>query len=358
MPFPSVPVPLSQFIPNKLSVIARFKMADNFRRSLVAPAQLLWLVLAWTLLPGSAWTWTGLVLLMFIFPAYAVFSSTLLQLYHQLMSQSHPVNLRMLASTTGEEVRIKVAQFVLNLSFLVEQAWDAVDAIGRTLYRQWWTHRNMLEWTTSAQVEQLMKSGQPRPKLSQRGPLFAMAVTVLIIVLHPFALPVALPFLLAWGVSPWTKVYLSGHSSTTPSLTGEQRATFRAYARRTWHFFEHFVTEEDHWLAPDNYQEDPNPVVAHRTSPTNIGLQMLATLSASDMSFIGHWQCLEMMERLFNTLSQLDRFNGHFFNCHDALPQHHINHSHSPLTDTLLNSLSSPLPLSFSPSVAVCCGVL
>ena len=147
----------------------------------------------------------------------------------------------------------------------MEQAFDSVDAITRTLYRQWWSHRHLLEWTTSAQVELQMKNGQPRPKLSQLGPVFAMGVALAIVVLHPSALPVALPFLLSWALSPWTKVYLSGHSSTTPSLSEEQRATFRAYARRTWHFFETFVTKEDHWLAPDNYQE-VHPLQHHRST--------------------------------------------------------------------------------------------
>ena len=257
----------AQYIPNRLSAISVWKCVDNLRRSLVPPAQLLWLALAWTLLPGSALHWTALVLMMFTFPAYALTSSTLLQLYHQLTAQSHPANFRLMASKTWEEVQIKVAQFALNISFLVEQSLDAVDAIARTLYRQWWSHRLMLEWTTSAQVEQLMRNGQPRPKLTQQGPLFALAVALLILLLHPSAMLVSSPFLFAWALSPWTKVYLSGRSSTSPSLTSEQRATFRTYARRTWHFFETFVTEQDHWLAPDNFQVTPH---THTHSPSAV----------------------------------------------------------------------------------------
>ena len=322
------------------------------RRSLVAPAQLLWLALSWTVLPGSALRWTLLVLTMFVFPAYALASSTLLQLMHALTRQTHAINLRMLAAKTGEEVRIKAAQFVVHLSFLVDQALDAVDAVGRTLYRQWISHRHMLEWTTSAQVESLMRNGQPRPKLSQPGPVFAIALSLLIVALHPSALPVALPFLAAWAVSPWTKVYLSGRTASTPSLTAEQRTTFRAYARRTWHFFETFVTEQDHWLAPDNYQEDPNPVVAHRTSPTNVGLQLLAALSAADLAFIGQWQCVELLERIVDTLAHLDRFNGHFFNWSVPNPPHPPPHH----ARTQCSARSSPRELTVRVSMrSRCC---
>ena len=295
-----------------------WKMADNLRRSLVAPAQLAWLALSWTVLPGDPFLWTGLILTMFVFPAYALWSSTMLQLWHQATQQSHPINVKMFAQTTWTDLSIKVAQFALNISFLVDQSCDAVDAVGRTVYRQWFTHQHMLEWTTSAQVEQSMKNGQPAPKWTQQGPIAAMTLTVLILILHPRAIFPAFPFLAAWGLSPWTKIYLRGRSAPMPPLTTDQQVTFRAYARRTWHFFETFaLNHTDHYLAPDNFQEDPSPVIAHRTSPTNVGLQLLAVLSASDMGFIGRWQCLEILEKIFDTLSQLERFNGHFFNWYE-----------------------------------------
>ena len=326
--FPRVPNEQRKYVRNPLSVISMWKMADNLRRSLVAPAQLAWLALAWTLLPGSAWAWTGLILTMFMFPAYALWSSTMLQLWHQTTQQSHPVNFKMLAHTAWKDLTIKVAQFALNISFLVDQSCDAVDAVGRTIYRQYFTHQHMLEWTTSAQVEQLMKNGQPAPKWTQQGPIAAMTLTVLILIAHPAALPPALPFLAAWGLSPWTKVYLRGRSAPMPPLTADQSVTFRAYARRTWHFFETFaLTPTDHYLAPDNFQEDPSPVIAHRTSPTNIGLQLLAVISACDMGFIGYWQCVEILEKIFDTLTQLERFNGHFFNWSEFI-SHHTQHVH------------------------------
>ena len=325
--------PCYQLVRNPLSVISMWKMADNLRRSLVAPAQLAWLALAWTLLPGDPWRWTGLILTMFIFPAYALWSSTMLQLWHQATQQSHPINVKMFAQTTWTDLSIKVAQFALNISFLVDQSCDAVDAVGRTIYRQWFTHQHMLEWTTSAQVEQLMKNGRPAPKWTQQGPIAAMVLTVLILILHPRALPPALLFLVAWGLSPWTKIYLRGRSAPMPPLTNDQRVTFRAYARRTWHFFETFaLNPTDHYLAPDNFQEDPSPVIAHRTSPTNIGLQLLAVISAADMGFIGHWQAVDILEKIFDTMSQLERFNGHFFNWSLHSTQNTHTHHDPPQT--------------------------
>ena len=94
--------------------------------------------------------------------------------------------------------------------------------------------------------------------------------------------------------------------------------TYRLYARRAWHFFETFVCKQDCYLAPDNFQEEPKPVVAHRTSPTNIGLQLLALSSAYDFGYVGVLEFLESAERTFQTLSKLERMRGHYFNWYNT----------------------------------------
>src|SRR5215208_7398854 len=96
-------------------------------------------------------------------------------------------------------------------------------------------------------------------------------------------------------------------------LNDEDKAVARSIARRTWRFFETFVGAEDNWLPPDNYQEDPAPVLAHRTSPTNIGLLLLATSSAHDLGYTGALELVEREELTFSTMAQLGRFHGHFF---------------------------------------------
>ncbi|MBC7897078.1 MAG: hypothetical protein H7066_16785, partial [Cytophagaceae bacterium] len=95
------------------------------------------------------------------------------------------------------------------------------------------------------------------------------------------------------------------------------RATALRYAKVHWNFFERFVSERTHWLAPDNFQLDPSPVVAMRTSPTNIGLHLLATVSAHDLGFIGAKDMVERLEATFGTLSKLRRYRGHFYNWYD-----------------------------------------
>jgi cyclic beta-1,2-glucan synthetase len=145
-----------------------------------------------------------------------------------------------------------------------------------------------------------------------------LLAAVLVMVNRPRALPFALPFLLAWALSPVAAFYVSRRRvERAQDFAPKDVRTARIIARRTWRFFETFVGDEDHWLPPDNFQEDP-PVIAHRTSPTNIGLLQLSTLAAYDLGYIGLVELLERTEFTFESLAKLQRFRGHFFNWHDT----------------------------------------
>ena len=102
-----------------------------------------------------------------------------------------------------------------------------------------------------------------------------------------------------------------------PVSEADARA-LRLIARRTWRFFETFVTAADHMLPPDNFQEDPAPVLAHRTSPTNLGLYLLSVVSARDFGWIGTGEAVERLEATLATMGGLARFRGHFYNWYDT----------------------------------------
>ena len=101
-------------------------------------------------------------------------------------------------------------------------------------------------------------------------------------------------------------------------LTDKQYRFLRRLSRKTWSFFETFVGPDDNWLPPDNYQEHPVSVIAHRTSPTNIGLSLLANLSAYDFGYIFTGELLERTSNAFNTMNLLEKYQGHFFNWYDT----------------------------------------
>ena len=132
-------------------------------------------------------------------------------------------------------------------------------------------------------------------------------------------LAVALPVLCLWFVSPAVAWWISRPLARRRArLTAEQIIFLRKLSRKTWAFFETFVGPEDHWLPPDNYQELPVAGVAHSTSPTNMGLALLANLSAYDFGYISAGQLIERTANALKTMETLERHRGHFYNWYDT----------------------------------------
>jgi len=297
---------------NDISTISRWKIFDNLRRSLLAPAIVLLLAAGWTILPGSG-IWISLfVLLTLAFPVYAHLTSGLLIHPRGVPWTSH------FWSVWGD-FRTGTAQLVIEIVFIAHQSWLMVDAIVRTLYRKLVSRRYLLEWVTQARIEKSNKHDL-RSFLRFMWPAEAicLAIVVLIILLKPRALPFGGLVLATWALSPLIAFYVSRQRVQRHAALGAPDVrTARIVARRTWRFFETFVGDEDNWLPPDNFQEDP-PVVAHRTSPTNIGLLLLSSLAARDFGYIGLIELIERVEFTFLSLDKLQKFRGHFFNWHDT----------------------------------------
>ena len=136
-----------------------------------------------------------------------------------------------------------------------------------------------------------------------------------------------LPFIILWIAAPAIARQISlppRHTGAEPLSAANARA-LRLIARRTWRFFETFITPTDHALPPDNFQEDPKPVVAHRTSPTNMGLYLLSTLAAHDLGYLGTLDAVERLEATLGTMSQLELLRGHFYNWYDTRDLHPLN---------------------------------
>ncbi|HXI75264.1 MAG TPA: hypothetical protein VNG94_06725, partial [Pyrinomonadaceae bacterium] len=297
--------------PNRIAAISRWKMLDNLRRSLLAPTLTLFLIAGWTILPNSIW-WTLFALLVLAFPVYAHVTTGLLIHPRGVPWTSH------FWSVWGD-LRTNTGQLILEIVFLAHQAYLMTDAITRTFYRKSFSRKHLLEWTTAAGAEKASKHDLPSfVRFMWPAAAIAFIATVFIVVLRLHALPVAAPFLMAWIVSPLVAFLVSRrHVEQVRELPAGERRHVRSIARRTWRFFQTFVGDEDHWLPPDNVQEEPQ-VIAHRTSPTNIGLLMLLTLSAYDFGYIGLVELIERLEFTFASLEKLQKFRGHFFNWHDT----------------------------------------
>ena len=297
----------------RIPLIGRWKMLDNLRRTLSAPTSILALVAGWTLpLPGAL-LWTAFILLTLAMPQLPPLLAGVVYRRSGVSWRSH---LRALAA----DLKIALSQTILLVVFLAHQAWLMIDAIGRTLFRLYFSHRRLLEWVSAAQA-------QTNPRLSlggfyrRLGGAIVIALTVTGLALAAvISTPLALPFALAWMLSP---AIARSISRATPlpdhlCIEADEARGLRLIARRSWLFFETYVTAADHWLPPDNFQEEPLPVLAHRTSPTNLGLYLLSALSAHDFGWLGATDLIERLEATLAEMKQLERFRGHFYNWYDT----------------------------------------
>jgi len=298
----------------RIPLIGRWKMLDNLRRTLSAPTAFLTLVAAWAMRDTSPATWTLFILATIAVPA-------LLPALNGLMPRKRGISKRSHLRAVGRDFLQAVSQTAFMVTLLAHQAWLMSDAIVRTLVRVYVTHHHLLEWVTAAQA----KSGLRLDLWGfyrRMGGGLALALCAAAIVgwRRPEVLAAVVPFLLLWIASPVVARWGSSPglaAPTSPLSAGDARA-LRLIARRTWRFFTTFVGPEDHWLPPDNFQEDPKPVVAHRTSPTNLGLYLLSTVAARDFGWIGTLDAVDRLEATLQTMQRLERFRGHFFNWYDT----------------------------------------
>ncbi len=298
-----------------IPLVGRWKMIDNLRRSLSAPACFLALVCGWTLPFASAKLWSAFIVTAIAIPAVLPFLTGIVP---RRVGLSKRIHLR----AVGADLALALSQVVLLVAFLAHQAWVMSDAIVRTLFRLLVSRRNLLEWVTAAQAKlspRLDLGGFYRQMAG--GVVLALGATGLVAWAAPRSWPVAAPFLGLWLLSPaiarWTS--LPTPASSFPPASAADIQSLRLIARRTWRFFETFVTAEDHMLPPDNFQEEPMPVVAHRTSPSNLGLYLLSVAAARDFGWIGMIETVARLEATLESMNELERFRGHFYNWYGTL---------------------------------------
>ncbi len=332
---PWAPGPDGRYRKNALSALSRWKLFDNLRRSLAPAVLTLLLLLGWASLASAA-VWTLAVLGVLLIPPVLAVLLDLLRKPDDMRPGQH-----LAAAAHGAGQRF--LQAGLALVTLPHEAYYSLDAILRTLARLLVSKQRLLEWNPSGEQERTSQSpgrakidsaasgGGARAQTFSRtdmaasfrnmgfAPALAVATTITLAAANPAALAVAAPILLLWLASPaiawWISLPLARREAR---LSSEQTRFLGRIARKTWAFFETFVGPDDHWLPPDNYQEYREATLAHRTSPTNMGLALLANLAAHDFGYIPAGALLQRTTRSLATMAGLERHRGHFYNWYDT----------------------------------------
>ena len=309
---PWVPGPSRKILKNPISPLSRWKIFDNLRRSLV-PISLLGMLLFGWIYSHSPVFWTMAVLSVILLNALISFFWEVWQKPKDIKIVPHLVM----------SFRFSIQQFAHQLFLLINIPYEAIvyaDAIWKTNWRLLVSHRHLLQWNPS---QHFVKGSNKNLFQTYLSMWFPVVLSIIAFewmqYLHAEGMAISLPFLIAWMLVPavaW-KISLPDKSKTV-SLDEKEKAFLNKLGRKTWAFFETFVVAGDNWLPPDNYQESPVERIAHRTSPTNIGLSLLSNLTAYDFGYIPMQVLLVRTSNTLQTLQRMERYSGHFYNWYDT----------------------------------------
>ena len=309
--FPRVPDASGEMVRNPLSFVSRWKIVDNLRRSLSDAAAFALLLCGWLFLPGKPLYWTLATLALLCLPSF-------LQLALACLSAVSGGYSRTRWRTLADDATITGRRFLLRLTLLCDQSLLATDAVARALFRTFVTRKRLLQWEASALAE---RGGRPKDFIDrylEATRWISLSLTFVLAAFRPDALAVAAPFLVAWGLSQPVSEWLDQpRGSTRAGIHAEEKTLLRHAALRTWRFFREFSNAEENWLIPDIVQESPR-LVAHRLSPTNLGLLLNARIAAHDLGFLTLPEFIQATEGTFATLQRMPVCNGHFYNWYDT----------------------------------------
>ena len=325
---PIAPGPGRKWKKNPLSGLSRWKIFDNIRQSLVPIALTTLLLLGWLALPSSFF-WTMSVSFLIVFPIFIVSLWETIRKPKDVVIVHHLKNsLRNLRDISGKTL--------FTLICLPYQSFSNTVAILRTLLRMLITKKHLLEWNpTRHAAADNRTSLKTYYSFMWIEPVLGSVLLVYMGVALPAKLWVASPILLLWLIAPLVTWFASEPLAKQDArLTREQHIFLRKLARKTWSFFERFVVAEENWLPPDNFQERPVEQIAHRTSPTNMGLALLANVTARDFGYITTGQFVDRTEKTISTMEKMERYRGHFYNWYDTV-------SLSPLLPKYVSTVDS-----------------
>lgn len=308
---PSVRDGLGKTIKNPLSGISRWKIFDNLRRSLVPISQLIIIFLGLSVFPGSSLLWLCFALLTLSFPIIADMADVVL-----LKSKSEGRNYTVYSGFYNV-----LCQIILMVVFLPYKACMMLDAVVRTLYRLFITHKKLLQWEAAADAEYRIKNDITSFFIRMVScPVCAFLLLSAVIYFSPPNIVPAAIIGAIWLVSPYVAFLISlPIEYNLPLLSREDIIKLRRVGRKTWRYFEDFAGKDENYLPPDNYQEDPFKGAAHRTSCTNIGLLLSSTLGARDMGYICTTDMVNRIESIFDTMERMDKWKGHFYNWYNTI---------------------------------------
>lgn len=296
---------------NPLNKLSKFKILDNLRRSLVPVFSIILIII-------------GLVLkskISFAIGIIAIIFPSILDIGNYIVFKKSTPNSLFIAHKSITkvigELNASVLRGILDFMFLPNKSYKTIDAICRSIYRLKISKQNLLEWTTSEEAEKNAKTDLFSYFKNMQANV-ALGLIGIALGLY-FSKTVTLVISIIWLIAPVISWYISKPIIHTKSISNEDKKYLIEIGRKTWKYFEDNINEYNNFLPPDNYQESRKQKVANRTSPTNIGLGLLAVVSAYDLGYVNKDECIDLIEKILFTIEKLPKWCGHLYNWYNTV---------------------------------------
>ena len=314
-----------EHVKNQVNTIGRWKIFDNLRRSVLSLALMVMILAGYAmsaLYPSThflaippAWY--------VVFALIAVASPIVFFIIGQIATLPRFGKRYRYYMTLMRGFKVILYRSTVQFALLPKEAWMYTDAAVRACYRMWFSHRDLLAWITSDEAAKSTK-GTLGDYLGKFWFNYVASAVLVVLCIFSFNASMAavvfteaatLFCVLLWCGAPFL-MYRLGKKfpQDKKNLNEKETDEVRQLAKDTWHFFDKLITEENHWLIPDNYQLGREPLTDYKTSPTNIGYSLTAMVSAAQLGFITHKEAVERMGHIIDTVTQLEKWNGHLFN--------------------------------------------
>jgi cyclic beta-1,2-glucan synthetase len=300
-----------RWVTNPISSISRWKILDNLRRSLVDPALFVLFIAGWIRLPGGPLYWTIVSLLMLFFPALVQFAFG----FARASSSGRKGQVGESVGGLGQALLIAI----LRLAFLPHEALLAIDAIVRSLVRQFITGERLLEWETAAQAELQSSSRTPVDRYLAATALVAVGAGALVwqFAAQDWAILCALPILALWALADPITKWLNRPPLEQSPLISVDRDFLNSHALHIWRYFYEFSSARHHYLIPDNVMEEELREAA-RVSPTNIGLLLNTRQAACALGFLTPPEFAVLTGLTLSAIERMEKYRGHLYNWYDT----------------------------------------
>jgi cyclic beta-1,2-glucan synthetase len=307
--FGRVPDEEGRLVDNPINTVSRWKIFDNLRRSLIEPVTFLLLLMGWFTLTGGPWYWTAATLVLLLLPTFVQLGFNLGRALLKLSIPSARDGLKTFAASAG--------MTILNLTFLPHHMLLALDAILRSMSRKFISGKHMLEWETAAQAESGGSKKTPLDWYLRLSPAISAIIALALSVHHRHALIPAAPVLILWACAPLVSKWLNSppRQSEAP-LNAADTLFLRQQALAIWRYFAQFGDSRNHWLIPDNVEENGLHQV-RKLSPTNLGMLLNARQAAYEFGFLTLPELAEASLGTLATYDKLEKQRGHIYNWYD-----------------------------------------